>query len=347
VHDTTTSWNYNLAHDQLTLPNTQMNWRWCAKCQGLFWAGGQSNGICQAGGPHADVASGYNYALSIDVSVTGAQSQWRWCRKCMELVFEGNADCAAGGVHFNNGSGEYTLTFSDGRVKGQDNWKWCSQCYSLIYAGGQSLGVCPNTGGAHQVSDSGNYILTLDGNSQMGLQGQWSWCSQCQMLWWTGNGPKRCPQGPSIYHTNVGSYQYFLGFQQSSSIETVSTATSTATSTAIIGATSTATSAVYGRNGLSGGKIAGIIIGVLIFCSAFLCLLLLYCRRAKKDRGLPEVQALATEYGNGLNMEREEPQKTLILEGTNQVTEDTRRNERTVVADQIQELDGRPMHEVP
>ena len=266
----------------------------------------------------------------------------------MELVFEGGAACAAGGVHFNNGSAEYTLTFSDGRVKGQDNWKWCSQCYSLVYAGGQSLGVCPNTGGTHQVSDSGNYVLTLDSKSQMGLQGQWSWCSQCQMLWWTGNGTKRCPQGPKIYHTNVGSTQYFLEFKQISSIETVSTATSSATSTAASTTTPTATSMVHGRNCVSGGAIAVIVIGVLILCSAFLCILLLYCRRARKDRVLPEVQELATEHGNDLtNVEREELQKILKLEDINQVTEDTRLIERTVVADQTQELDGRTRHELP
>jgi hypothetical protein len=63
---------------------------------------------------------------------------------------------------------------------------------------------------------------------------------------------------------------------------------------------------------------------------------------------LPEVQELATEHGNDLtNVEREELQKILKLEDINQVTEDTRLIERTVVADQTQELDGRTRHELP
>jgi len=32
----------------------QDNWRWCSKCQGLFFAPGSSLGVCPAGGQHQD-----------------------------------------------------------------------------------------------------------------------------------------------------------------------------------------------------------------------------------------------------------------------------------------------------
>ena len=47
-----------------TLP-LQSNWRWCNKCQGLFFGGDQAESNCPAGGTHADPAqsgSG-NYSL--------------------------------------------------------------------------------------------------------------------------------------------------------------------------------------------------------------------------------------------------------------------------------------------
>jgi hypothetical protein len=43
----------------------QPNWRWCTNCQGLFFAGSATLGVCPAGGkPHVDTGSG-NYNLSI------------------------------------------------------------------------------------------------------------------------------------------------------------------------------------------------------------------------------------------------------------------------------------------
>jgi hypothetical protein len=40
---------------------TQDNWRWCDKCQGLFWGGNAAKSRCPAGGAHA--AGSWNYKL--------------------------------------------------------------------------------------------------------------------------------------------------------------------------------------------------------------------------------------------------------------------------------------------
>jgi hypothetical protein len=42
--------------------STQENWRWCKKCQGLFFAGNPTLGVCPAGRTHDQSESG-NYAL--------------------------------------------------------------------------------------------------------------------------------------------------------------------------------------------------------------------------------------------------------------------------------------------
>jgi hypothetical protein len=44
------------------MPSQQHNWRFCRKCQGLFFAG-HSKGVCPAGGSHDDAGSG-DYVLN-------------------------------------------------------------------------------------------------------------------------------------------------------------------------------------------------------------------------------------------------------------------------------------------
>ncbi len=38
------------------------NWRWCTRCQGMFWAGKAVKGKCPAGGQHTQGGNG-NYFL--------------------------------------------------------------------------------------------------------------------------------------------------------------------------------------------------------------------------------------------------------------------------------------------
>jgi hypothetical protein len=40
------------------LHQTQANWRWCKKCEGLFFAGHAAKGVCPAGGQHSQAGSG-------------------------------------------------------------------------------------------------------------------------------------------------------------------------------------------------------------------------------------------------------------------------------------------------
>ena len=94
----------------------QPDWRWCHKCQGLFFSWGQSSvGSCPAGGQHEKGVSG-NYTLAHNAPEFPGQPDWRWCYKCQGLFFSGGqssvGSCPAGGQHEKGVSGNYTLMHS-------------------------------------------------------------------------------------------------------------------------------------------------------------------------------------------------------------------------------------------
>ena len=73
-------------------PNGQGNWRWCHKCEGLYFASHATAGKCAGGGVHEKTKSG-SYRLldfSANFSKAGGQGNWRWCHKCEGLFYAGN-----------------------------------------------------------------------------------------------------------------------------------------------------------------------------------------------------------------------------------------------------------------
>ncbi|MBL8192614.1 MAG: hypothetical protein JNM06_02240 [Blastocatellia bacterium] len=143
----------------LTASNTQDGWRWCKKCQGMFFII-NSNGVCPKGGGHDASASGYYRLVHNDPSAPG-QSDWRWCKKCQGLFFGGNATsiCPSSGKHSSSGSGNYTLIHNDTNASGQSDWRWCNKCQGLFFAG-NATSTCP-AGGKHSSVGSGQYKVDL------------------------------------------------------------------------------------------------------------------------------------------------------------------------------------------
>ena len=141
----------------------QIDWRWCQKCQGLFFSNGQPGaGRCPAGGQHEKGTSG-NYTLAHNQVGFVGQQDWRWCHKCHGLFFSGGQStagrCSAGGQHEKGVSGSYTLPHEQANFPGQSDWRWCHKCQGLFYAGGRiAIGRCP-AGGQHERNVSGNYTL--------------------------------------------------------------------------------------------------------------------------------------------------------------------------------------------
>jgi hypothetical protein len=143
---------------------TQPGWRWCHKCQGMFYArAGAVYGVCPAGAAHSDAGSGHYFAV-FGEDVPGQQGRWRWCHKC-EGFFYARAGavygvCPAGATHSADGSGHYAAIFG-GSMPGeqQGGWAWCHQCEGMFYcAGNAGQGVCP-AGGTHSTIGSGQYAF--------------------------------------------------------------------------------------------------------------------------------------------------------------------------------------------
>jgi hypothetical protein len=140
----------------------QTDWRWCHKCQGLFF-GGNPGSVCPAGGSHDSAGSG-NYTLVVNSPReegprSVSQSDWRWCHKCQGLFFGDNPGsvCPAGGSHDSAGSGNYSLVMNSPLAAAQSDWCWCHKCQGLFF-GGNPGSVC-SAGGSHDSAGSGDYSL--------------------------------------------------------------------------------------------------------------------------------------------------------------------------------------------
>ena len=142
--------------------NRQSNWRWCNKCQGMWFGGNPTSGKCPAGGAHVKTGSG-NYSPAHNSPAAPGENDWRWCNKCQGMWFGGNptaGKCPAGGSHVKTGSGNYTLAHNSPPAPGQSNWRWCNKCQGLWFAGNPTTGKCP-AGGGHVNTGSGNYTVLL------------------------------------------------------------------------------------------------------------------------------------------------------------------------------------------
>lgn len=149
--------------DPSVVQNRQNDWRWCRKCGGLFWAGGQSAaGACPAEGAHEKGGSG-EYTLTHNMPSAPGQHDWRYCRRCGGLFWANgqaaSGTCPAGGQHVRDSSGDYALVADSSGGSGQNDWRRCHKCAGLFWAGAQdSVGVCPARG-QHERGTSSDYAL--------------------------------------------------------------------------------------------------------------------------------------------------------------------------------------------
>lgn len=163
------TWACYKVDSSITSVMIQRWWRWCNKCQGL-WFGGRIPGdtrevdsSCPAGGFHTREGSGRYALIHNTPRGTGRQDYWRWCNKCQGCFYGRNhpnpsGRCPAdGGSHDSSSSGEYSLVHNEPSFNGQHNWRFCWKCEGLFYAG-HGKGVCP-AGGGHDATSSGQYAL--------------------------------------------------------------------------------------------------------------------------------------------------------------------------------------------
>jgi hypothetical protein len=96
-------YNFSLPHDAPAprgrAGEAQWDWRFCRKCDSMFYDGYTPKGVCAAGGGHE--AQGFNFNLSHDIPGPG-QPDWRFCHKCHILFYDGypeKGSCPAGRGH--------------------------------------------------------------------------------------------------------------------------------------------------------------------------------------------------------------------------------------------------------
>ncbi len=137
----------------------QSEWRFCHKCNAMFFNGFPTKGHCSAGGVHD--AAGFTFVLPHDIPETPkAQSSWRFCQKCFAMYFDGfptKGHCASGGAHSAAG---FTFVLPhdvpDSTVA-QGAWRFCQKCNAMYFDGFPTKGVCP-AGGPHSAAGF-NFVL--------------------------------------------------------------------------------------------------------------------------------------------------------------------------------------------
>jgi hypothetical protein len=140
------------------LPQTQEGWRWCFKCEAMFYGAG-GNSVCPAGGAHDGSRSG-PYRVMFNSAFPYGQNGWRYCTKCGGLHYGGFGPglCAAGGGHDGSGSFDYRLVANSPYKEGQRGWRYCKRCQGSFFSGSPTQGRCP-AGGPHDGSGSFDYSI--------------------------------------------------------------------------------------------------------------------------------------------------------------------------------------------
>ncbi|WP_194235900.1 hypothetical protein [Streptomyces sp. CB01881] len=145
----------------------QTDWRFCAKCHGMYFDGFSDKGTCPAGGPHA--AAGFNFALPHDIPDTPtAQSAWRFCAKCHGMYFDGFPDkgtCPASGPHAAAGFNFVLPHDIPDTPTAQSAWRFCAKCHGMYFDGFPDKGACPASG-PHAAAGF-NFVLPHDVPSRL------------------------------------------------------------------------------------------------------------------------------------------------------------------------------------
>ncbi len=150
---------FNKSRGDLTVAKDRPYWRFCNKCQVMFYTDAQSDS-CAAGGRHR--AQGYKFRLPFGGAETPtAQSHWRTCKNCQAMFFNGyraKGRCPVGGGHVADSTFRYVLPHDvPGTSKAQTEWRFCNRCYAMFYDGYADKGRCA-AGGAH-VAQGYRFVL--------------------------------------------------------------------------------------------------------------------------------------------------------------------------------------------
>ncbi|MEJ2853409.1 MULTISPECIES: hypothetical protein [unclassified Saccharothrix] len=152
--------------------------RWCSRCQGMWFIEGDNQGHCPVFHlwDHNHYSSGSGvYTIRRATEPGAGQPGWHWCRFCKAVWYLGRGERGQGvcplfpGWH-SPGQPVPDLLLDSFRLEdvtnnngpgGQDRWHFCHRCNCLFFAGnGLAATRCPADGN-HDGSRSGNYLLRV------------------------------------------------------------------------------------------------------------------------------------------------------------------------------------------
>ena len=261
-----TGGEYVLVNDaSIGLPDpVQDNWRWCNKCQGLFYGGNQSQSVCPADGqPHTVSPGTYSYRMVHDVTNFPDQSGWYSCSKCQGMFFGDKQPFAGtcpkdGAAHTASTQFHYALMFTGSHLIDQMGGHEMGHGFGLAHAWDTSNNLCGS-------NSPGEYCDSWD---LMG--GSFGF----------NPGGAYDPAGTGLGASTL----YKLGFLSADRVWTGAPAAATISLTAI------------NRADLAGYKMAKIVTSDLIYTVEFR-------RKAGWDRGVPAdgvlIHQLRTRYTAG------------------------------------------------
>ena len=148
------------------MSDVQREWRWCNKCQGMFFSGNTLPNYCPAGGGHSYDQS-QNYGLLQGHQTSGVwKENWRWCAKCQGLFWSGDqnnevgrcSDASVSTGHDAAGSGDYTVSLGPLLWATKSFFRYCVRCAGLWNINNSSTGYCP-AGGGHSSEGSGEFYV--------------------------------------------------------------------------------------------------------------------------------------------------------------------------------------------
>jgi kumamolisin len=180
----------------------QNNWRWCFKCQGLFYAGLWAPNLVPPPPIHFGVRDRPEPGIPFPPGPPGPFPP----NTCLAGVCPADHQ-----THDASQSGPYAVVRGVGGGE-QGGWRWCHKCAGLFFAGNPSQGpyqgYCPADNLTHDGSQSVHYAAVL-GEEDAGQQGGWRLCRKCQGMFFGQNmsfGP--CPAGG--VHDPIGSMDYAM-----------------------------------------------------------------------------------------------------------------------------------------
>jgi hypothetical protein len=126
-HESAGDTPFRIPYGNPSYPGLQVGWRWCVRCQLLFWGPEQASSACPAvsfqvgGTPHGQtkvgpaphvITNNTVYDLWMGVPNRFWQDNWRWCNNCQGLFWgpkQAESACAAnpGQRHSWGTTGEY------------------------------------------------------------------------------------------------------------------------------------------------------------------------------------------------------------------------------------------------